>query len=93
MKVTKQEILEAIAENNIKFFEYADDNYDDVDKIYSYSFGDGNETGKTYHFKDFDIYVNIEGVYSSWEGTAWQECYISEPFIFTETQYRRKNES
>jgi hypothetical protein len=91
MRVTKQEILDAIDENDITFFR----NFfgDGAEEVYSYSFGDGNETGMTYYFKDFDIYVNIEGVYSSWDGTDWLECYISEPFVFTETQYRRKNES
>jgi len=63
---------------------------DSVKNVSSYNDGDGREKYMTYYFKPYDLYVTLEGLYSSWSGSSWHEVYVSEPIEHTIVCYERK---
>ena len=43
-----------------------------------------------YHFKDHDVFLCIDGSYSSWEGTSFDDdWYEVKPYKVTSTKYKR----
>lgn len=61
-----------------------------VEGVQSYNDGDGNCQYKTLYFKPYDLYVSLVGTYSSWGEGSWDDVFVSEPYIHTETRYKKK---
>lgn len=61
-------------------------------RAYYQSLGDGNELTicyKVYLDEDEFVYVQIEGVYSSWGSDDFYEVYFAKPYQYCETRYER----
>jgi hypothetical protein len=65
-----------------------DDSYETVENDND---GDGREQRRTYHFKDYDLYVSLVGTYSSHGDCYWNDVFVSEPYEYTETRYKKKS--
>lgn len=63
---------------------------ENLEQVYEQEGGDGHLITRTFWIKPYHMYVTVEGIYSSWEGSDFRECYISEPFLFQETRYKKK---
>ena len=62
-----------------------------IEEVYYSSSGDGRPMTKTFLVKPYNVYITIDGIYSSWEGPTFSECYLSESYLFQETRYRKAN--
>ena len=92
--VTKEEILKHIEVKDCKWFvphnsKFGLDGCDYV-CVEDFNDGDGNAMYLTLHLPDYDLYVSIIGTYSSWASGEWEDVFVSEPYIHTETKYKRK---
>ena len=61
---------------------------------YHFNGGDGNDLIKVMSFVnpnkvDDVFYVTFSGWYSSWDESDLNEAYLSEPYTFTETRFKR----
>lgn len=56
------------------------------------SYGDGNERYATIHFKQYDLYVSLIGMYSSHGSSTWDECFVSRPYVHREVRYEAVEE-
>jgi hypothetical protein len=63
-----------------------------LEQVYDQEGGDGQLITRTFWIKPYQMYVTVEGTYSSWEGHDFYDCYISEPFCFQEVRYKKKTE-
>jgi hypothetical protein len=94
MKYNKTEILEKIKKNDTGYFYevYAEDalrsNNGEVVVAYDQSYGDGNEYTICIEFTQLNLFVLLEGTYSSWDEPYWESVNIAMPFTFTETRYK-----
>ena len=59
----------------------------EIEVVGERDYRDGNDTYKTIFFKPYNLYVSMEGYYSSYEGYTWTKVFLSEPYIHTETRY------
>jgi hypothetical protein len=92
MNFEKKEILEKIKKKDCDwFYEIWNDSHRhkaEVEEAYEQSYGDGNEYTIVLYFTNHDLYVVLEGTYSSWDSPYWSSVSIGEPFEFKETRYR-----
>ncbi len=52
--------------------------------------GDGREARTTILFTPYNLYVSLIGIYSSYDETAWERVFVSEPYQHCFTRYQRK---
>lgn len=91
MKKTYQEILEVLKEKMGHIQEFAYEDYDtnelglgEIKEVQRYG---GEDQGSTWYsvkyFKDHDVYIRVDGYYSSYEGTdfydGWGCCSEVKP--------------
>ena len=93
MKYTRETIIEKIKSGDTDFFYeiYNNDTYgknSEVSTVYDQHWGDGNEYYIALHFKKLDMYVLLDGTYSSWDSPYWDSVSHAEPYQFTETRYK-----
>lgn len=51
-----------------------------------------NDLSVLFHFKDYNLYIGIDGhddSYDSYDNIEWKNFYPAEPYQVTETKYRR----
>jgi hypothetical protein len=63
-----------------------------LEQVYEQKGGDGQLITRTFCIKPYHMYVTVEGIYSSWEGSDFMGCYISIPYEYTETRYKKPEE-
>ena len=61
-----------------------------VETVSRFNEGDGRGRYMTLHFKPYDLYVTLEGRYSSWGDSEWSDVYVSEPKEHIVISYDRK---
>lgn len=74
------------------FYSVFDNRYshkDEVKVVYDQHYGDGNDYEITLYFIKHDIYIMLEGTYSSWDSPYWDKVMQAEPFEFKETRYKK----
>lgn len=96
MKFTRETVLTKLKENDLDFFieVYNEHTYHESNcrQRYYMSYGDGNELIIVlgFEFPDSDdIYVQISGYYSSWDGNRYVSVDLVEPYTYSETRYRK----
>lgn len=93
MNFEKKEILERIKKKDCDWFynEVYQESHrlqNEMEIAYEQSYGDGNEYTIALYFTQHDLYVVLDGTYSSWDTPYWHDVAIGEPFEFKETRYR-----
>lgn len=92
MKYTRETIIDKIKSKDTDFFYkiysnlYGND--EEVETVYDQHWGDGNEYYISLYFKKLDMYVLLDGTYSSWDSPYWDSVSHAEPYQFTETRYK-----
>lgn len=80
------------SEDDGEDYEYVDFG-NEVKEVYSDCKGDGGDMTATFRIGTEDnpehFFVTIEGSYSSWSGHFYEDAFLSKPFTFTETRYKR----
>lgn len=91
MDFSLENLKKKLKENDTEFFYDIFNNYDrnDVKVVYDQHYGDGNEYEITLHFLKEDIYVLLDGTYSSWDSPYWNSVVEAEPYLFTKTRYKK----
>lgn len=99
MEITLDLVKEKIAASSYKFFDFdywdeegeaSEDPFKDgqmVD-VHSDNDGDGRSATKTVYFPKLDLYVTLEGWYSSYEGANYNKIGFSKPYEYKETRYQ-----
>lgn len=78
--------------DEVDWNEWLSEHKDKIEYAYYRNQGDGNlmEAVLKFNFEDgTDLIVKIDGTYSSWADSVWDEVYLAKPFTFTETRYER----
>ena len=91
MTYTKQELIQKTVDNDMDFFWniYCDCPDDlKMEVVYEQSYGDGNEYFIAMEFPEHDIFVQLEGTYSSWDSPYWTKVVLAMPFEYKETRYK-----
>lgn len=87
--MTEKEVLDCIkAKDKETFAELYYNSNDQVEIAYDQNYGDGNDYIVCLYFRDLDLYVKLEGSYSSWDSAQWHEVSLAEPFEYIETRYK-----
>ncbi len=89
--MTKEEIISKIQENDTEFFWdlYCDPKDVKIEIVYDQSYGDGNEYNIAMEFTDLNIFIQLEGTYSSWDAPYWSQVVLAMPYEFKETRYKK----
>jgi hypothetical protein len=98
-KLTREELLEKLRENDVKwfsnyYFEYEyqakkkDFTGNKFEVCWEICWGDGNEWIVALNFPEENINVVMEGYYSSHGDSEFQSVGIGVPYEFKETRYR-----
>jgi hypothetical protein len=92
MRLTRQELIEKIKNNDYQFFENAYWDSLEVDNdykiVWELNWGDGNEIFIAIEFPEEKIIALLEGTYSSHDTTYWNEVTFGSPYEFKETRYK-----
>lgn len=95
MNNTKSEVLKKLDENDAEWFgkfvsAYPSDKHQ-INQLYYADGGDGRlvEVVLEFIFEDESLIVKLEGTYSSWDDSSWDDVYLAKPYVFTETRYER----
>ena len=56
--------------------------------VYDMNYGDGNDWLITIHFLNHNLYVNLNGYYSSWDSPHWSSVSFAISYQHTETRYK-----
>jgi hypothetical protein len=91
--LTREEIIKRVNENDANWFEniyYGDSSVkrDEYKVVYNQSYGDGNDWFLTLYFEKYNLYVSLEGTYSSWDSSTWDSVSFSVPYEHTEIRYK-----
>jgi hypothetical protein len=89
--ITKQLLIEKTIDNDTDFFWdiYCEGTKDTkCEIVYDQSYGDGNEYTIALNFSEFDIIIQLEGTYSSWDSPYWNKVVLAMPYEFKETRYK-----
>lgn len=62
---------------------------DSVQTVERHNDGDGRTMYLTLHFKPYDLFVSLNGTYSSHGSSSWQEVFVSEQVQQTIYVYNR----
>jgi hypothetical protein len=90
MNITRQKLIDKV---NAKDFEWFyemcyEDNHPEVQHPYEMNYGDGNEYIICLYFPNHNLYVQLEGTYSSWDSPHWESVNFAMPYEFKETRYK-----
>jgi hypothetical protein len=94
MKFTRQELIEKIKKNNVSFFRdlYYEGSNDEMENkhevVYDQHYGDGNEWNIAFSFPEENLFVLMEGYYSSHDSSEFDKVSFAAPFEFKETRYK-----
>jgi len=98
MNITREEVLDKINNNDCRYFyglyngecpaEWTKDWKFEFKTVYNQNYGDGNEYIMCFYFTELDLYVLLQGMYSSWDSPQWDGVSLAEPFQYTETRYK-----
>ena len=94
MYITKEEIIDKVNKRDTKWaydlssWNCPTDYRKEVETVYDQHWGDGNEYYICLYFKNHDLYVLLEGTYSSWDSPDWHNLSFGEPYEFKETRYK-----
>ena len=92
MDLTRETLIEKIKKNDTDFFyELYNDSYNkntDYDIVYEQHYGDGNDYFIAFHFLKVNLYVLLDGTYSSWDSPSWDSVSHAQPYEFTEKRYK-----
>lgn len=99
MEITLDLVKEKIAASSYKFFdddywvqevEASEDPFEDgqMVNVHSNDGGDGRGATKTVYIPKLDVYVTLEGWYSSYGGTEYNKIGFSKPYEYKETRYQ-----
>jgi hypothetical protein len=94
---TREQIIEKVKANDTNFFyeiyngevegKWIKELHKEVPTIYDQHYGDGNEWTIALHFIECNMYVLLEGSYSSWDSPDW-DSVSHEPYEYTETRFK-----
>jgi hypothetical protein len=94
MQLTREEIISRINSNDKNWFyslyngdcprEYRDE----FKVVYDQNYGDGNEWIISFSFINLNLFVVLEGTYSSWDSPYWDSVSFALPYEFKETRYK-----
>ena len=88
--MTRQEIFEKIAQNDINFFREVyynrRSNKEEVVVLQDENWGDGNDWVVVLHFIESDTIVRLDGYYSSYDSPELEYCSVAVPY--QETRWR-----
>lgn len=97
MRLTREELVKKVNNNHIQFFvaQHRGDLERD-EEIENPGFqecgykndGDGREMRTRFLFPEFDLIVQMTGIYSSHGCSEWGEVNFVEPYQHTETRYK-----
>lgn len=91
MKITREEIIEKVKENDFDwFYDLYNESYsnkDEIEVVYEANYGDGNEYTICMEFTKHNFFVQLEGTYSSWDNPYWDSVDFAMPYEFKETRY------
>lgn len=90
MKITRQELIDKVKANDHSwFYELHNEwNNPEVNTVYDMNYGDGNEYIVCLYFPNHNLYVQLEGTYSSWDEPYWSGVSFAMPYEFKETRYK-----
>lgn len=95
MKITREMLIDKVSQKDVDYFVelyYGDYENRDLNQefkiVYDMNYGDGNDYFVTLYFPNHDLYVSLEGMYSSWDSAQWDKVMFAEPFQYTETRYK-----
>ena len=90
MNITKQDLIEKVNSKDYAWFYELHCEYrnPEATTVYEQSYGDGNEYIICLYFPNHNIYVQLEGTYSSWDEPYWASVSFAMPYEFTETRYK-----
>lgn len=97
--ITREQIIEKVKQNDTNFFyELYNGEFEgkylekelrkELETVYDQHYGDGNEWTIALEFKEFGMYVLLEGMYSSWDSPDWDSVSHAEPYQYTETRFK-----
>lgn len=95
--MTRKEIEKKVLDGNTEWFYnlYNEENRGEINPseykvVYDVNLGDGNDAIIVFEFLNFKgFYVSLEGTYSSWDSTEWHSVFISMPYEFKETRFKK----
>lgn len=91
--IVREQILQWVKENNAKCIaELQSTSEQDITTVQDQCNGENGTSYLTlqFHFPNQpDLLVTLEGDYDSFDGTCWNEAYVSEAVTHTETRYRK----
>lgn len=93
--ITKKELIEKV---NNKDYNWFYDLYNNlwsgknksIEVVYDQNWGDGNDYFIAFHFKDHNLYVQLDGTYSSWDSPYWGDVYFASPYEWKEIRYEKR---
>jgi hypothetical protein len=93
MQLTRQEIISKVNSKDKKwFYSLYNGEFRELNKefkiVYDQNYGDGNEWLIAFSFINHDIFVLLEGYYSSWDSPEWDKVSFAVPYEYKETRYR-----
>jgi hypothetical protein len=94
MQITKEILIEKVNSKDTSWFEKL--YYGDVDNetrkeysvVYDMNYGDGNDWEITLEFKNLNLFVSLDGTYSSWDSPYWDSVSFAQPYEYKETRYK-----
>jgi hypothetical protein len=94
VKLTREELLKLVNNNSIGFFK--DLHHYEIEELENPGFqecgykndGDGREMRTRFLFPEFDLIVQMTGIYSSHGCSEWYNVNFVEPYQHTETRYK-----
>ena len=94
MQITKEMLIEKINSNDTSWFEklYNGDVDNETRKefkvVYDQNYGDGNEWTLAFSFPNLKMFAVMEGYYSSWDSSHWDNVKFAQPYEHIETRYK-----
>lgn len=90
MTISRQELIEKVKSNDKDWFYnlYVEYRNPEFDIVYDMNYGDGNEYLVCLYFTNHNLYVLLEGTYSSWDEPYWSSVSFAMPYEFKETRYK-----
>lgn len=92
MEYTKEQITEKVLAGDCEWFYdlYINlhSNNKEVKAVYDQHWGDGNDYFITLEFTKLNLFVLLEGTYSSWDSPYWDSVSFAKPYQYVETRYK-----
>jgi hypothetical protein len=94
MHLTREEIISKVNSNDKNWFyslyngDCAREAREEFKIVYNQHYGDGNDWTIAFSFFNFNLFVVLEGSYSSWDSPYWDKVSFAVPYEYKETRYR-----